>query len=119
MLIYEVNLEVDDEAKFSFAGWLPEHIKRMLEIDGFKAAYWFYRNADDEGREASGDTLWTIQYLIENRSKLDHYLNHEAEEMRKEAVDKFGEKFKASRRVLNLLSVAGMPFETEPTPASQ
>lgn len=110
MLIYEVNLAVDEEIKFKFAGWLPDHIARMLELDGFKAAYWFFRNPGDEGMPESS-VLWTIQYVVQDRARLDNYLKGKAAEMRQEAIDLFGDKFTASRRILQLLSVAGQPFD--------
>ncbi len=110
MLIYEVNLEVKEEAKFGFAGWLPGHIDKILKFEGFKAAQWFFRNHEDEGREPDGSQLWTIQYIVEDQKNLDEYLQKHAEKMRQEALDKFGDKFTASRRVLHLLSVAGADF---------
>lgn len=111
MLIYEVNLDVDDEVKFSFAGWLPEHIQAMLKIEGFQVAYWFFRKPEDEGMQDRTRTLWTIHYVIEERRHLDDYLSNKAEMMRKEAVERFGDKFIASRRILHLLSAAGQPFD--------
>jgi len=107
MLIYEVNLEVKEEAKFGFAGWLPDHIDKILKCEGFKAAQWFFRNHEEEGKDPDGSQLWTIQYIVDDQKSLDNYLKNHAEKMRKEALDKFGDKFSASRRVLHLLSVAG------------
>ncbi len=109
MLIYEVNLEVEEEISHKVAGWLLDHIEKMLENKGFKAAYWFFRRYEDEGREPAAKTLWTIQYVIEDRPDLDAYLTNKAPAMRQEAVDKFGDKMVATRRVLNLLNAIGTP----------
>jgi hypothetical protein len=111
MLIYEVNLELDEDINFKVAGWLTEHIDKMLAFKGFKVAQWFFRRPEDEGRPDTKKTLWTIQYLVEDRASLDAYLNEHAEKMRADAVNQFGDKLSANRRVLNLLSVAGLPFE--------
>ena len=111
MFIYEVNLDVDEEIKFGFAGWLTDHIQAMLTNDGFKVAYWFFRRPEDEGLSDTTKTLWTIQYVVEDRKSLDAYLSGKAEAMRKETLDRFGDKFAATRRVLNLLSAAGQPFD--------
>ncbi len=111
MLIYEVNLEVDEEVKFSVAGWLTEHIQKMLDFKGFKVAYWFFRQPEDEGLDATTKTLWTIQYVVESRASVDDFISHSAEGIRKEMTEKFGDKYKYSRRVLHLLSVAGLPVE--------
>jgi len=118
MLVYEVNLEVEPEINFAYAGWLPEHIDRMLKFNGFKAAYWFFRNPEDEGREPTDKKLWTIHYLVEDRESLDDYLRNHAKTMRQEAVEKFGTKFRSNRRILGLLSVAGFPLENETAAAS-
>jgi hypothetical protein len=109
MLIYEVNLEVEEEISHKVAGWLLDHIQQMLENKGFKAGYWFFRRFEDEGREPEAKTLWTIQYVIEDRADLEAYLTNKAAATRQEAVDKFGDKMVASRRVLNLLNAIGGP----------
>lgn len=113
MLIYEVNLEVDEQINHKYAGWLPDHIDKMLKLKGFKAAQWFFRLPQDEDAELSGKTLWTIQYIVEDRASLDDYFNNQAQQMRQESVERFGEQVKASRRVLNLYSVHGSLFEQE------
>jgi len=75
MLIYEVNLEVDDDINFKVAAWLTEHINKMLTFKGFKVAQWFFRKPEDEGRPSEKKTLWTIQYLVEDRASLDEHLS--------------------------------------------
>jgi|SRR5215470_3236553 len=114
MLIYEVNLEVEEEINYKVAGWLTEHIQQMLEFKGFKAAQWFFRQPEDEERQSANKTLWTIHYLVEDRPSLNDYFREHAERKRQEAIDKFGDKLSVSRRVLNLLSVAGLPFQDAP-----
>jgi hypothetical protein len=111
MLIYEVNIEVDQEINFKCAGWLPEQIKKILTLKGFQGAYWYFRDPKDEGREPSGKTLWTVHYLVENRQCLDEYLNQHKPAEKQEILERFGSGFAASQRVLQLLSVAGSPQE--------
>ena len=36
MVIYEVNLYVDDDAAEEMAVWLKNHIREMLAFDGFE-----------------------------------------------------------------------------------
>ena len=115
MLIYEVNLEVADEINFKVAAWLSEHINKMLTFKGFKIAQWFFRKPEDEGRDATDVTLWTIQYLVEDRPSLDEYFSQHAVKVREEAEEKFGDKLVVTRRVLQLLSVAGYPAGEGPT----
>jgi hypothetical protein len=106
MLIYEVNLEVEDDAAAAYAGWLADHIQKMLTFKGFTSAQWFFRLPEEEGREATSKKLWTVQYMVESTESLEEYFQQHAEATRKEAEDRFGGKFKAERRVLHLLSVA-------------
>lgn len=107
MIIYEVNLEIDEDVNFKFAGWLPGHMQKMIELRGFGPAYWFFRNPEDEQKD-KGKVYWTVHYVVDDRACLDDYLNNHAQRFRQEALDLFGNSFKSDRRILNLLSVAGM-----------
>ncbi len=113
MLIYEVNLEVEEEINYKVAGWLTGHIEKMLTLKGFKVAYWFFRKGEDENNQTTNKTFWTIQYVVEDRASLDVYFNNNAPQMRKEASDQFGDKIIATRRILYLLNVLGMPADLE------
>jgi hypothetical protein len=113
MLIYEVNLEVDEDINYKVAGWLSAHIEKMLTFPGFKVAYWFFRQPEDENSTVINKILWTIQYIVEDRPSLDKYLKEHAKEIRKEAHEQFGEKMQASRRVLHLLNILGSPEAVE------
>jgi hypothetical protein len=111
LLIYEVNLEVDEEINYKMAAYLQDHLQQMLTFKGFRTAYWFFRRPEDEQNPPPDTTLWTIQYVIDSRDDLDDYLSNHAEKMRGETIERFGDKFKASRRILNLLGVAGLSSE--------
>ncbi len=113
MLIYEVNLEVDESINYKVAGWLTEHVQAMLKNKGFQALQWFFRLPQDENREPDQKTLWTLQYLVEDRNCLDEYLGKE-EATNKEIREKFPDQVKVSRRILNLLRVGGPAYENFP-----
>ncbi len=113
MLIYEVNLEVEEDINYKVAGWLTEHLQKMLTFKGLKVAYWFFRKAEDEDSKVTNKTLWTIQYVVEDRPSLDAYLNEQAPQMRKEGIERFGEKMHITRRILNLLNIMGLPSKLE------
>jgi hypothetical protein len=113
MLIYEVNLEVDEAVNFRCAGWLPERIQKMLEFKGFKTAYWYFRRPEDEGRESGGKTLWTIHYVVENRPSLDEYFAQHKAQLQQEMTERFGDSFACSERVLQILSVVGFPEDSQ------
>lgn len=99
MLIYEVNLALNQEIESEYLAWLKGHIERMLQIPGFTRANLY----QEKGNEAkSGVSRWVVQYSVENEMLLDLYLNTQAPEMRAEGVRLFGEKFSATRRILEV-----------------
>ena len=104
MLIYEVNLTVDGETAPRYSSWLREHIREMLEVDGFEAAVW-YTTSDDgdtvpEPDEPTGDRAWTVQYQVRDRDALQSYFTEHAEEMREQSAQQFGDHVAADRRIL-------------------
>jgi hypothetical protein len=101
MLIYEVNLSVNSEIAADYAQFLKHHIPEVVQVGGFTKADWFERRASDEGlSNTEGRTLWTIHYHVASREALDRYLREHAPKMRAEAVDRFGDRFQATRRIL-------------------
>lgn len=104
MLLYEVNLTVDGSEAARFSSWLREHIRTMLEIDGFEAAAWYLRSDDGETvppkDEPAGPRTWTIHYQVRGREALQAYFDQHAEEMRGQATHMFGDHVSAERRIL-------------------
>jgi hypothetical protein len=104
MLIYEVNLTVDGEVAPRYSSWLREHIREMLDLDGFEAAVW-YASSDDgdtapEPDEPTGDRTWTVQYQVRDRDALQTYFDEHAEEMRRDGAQQFGDHVATDRRIL-------------------
>lgn len=97
MLIYEVNLTVATEVAADYKSWLQDHIKELLEIDGFHAAKLYERDADEAG--GNGE-CWTVHYFLEDRAALNNYFDNYAAAMRDDGIKRFGGKFSATRRVL-------------------
>ena len=99
MLIYEVNLSVDADIANEYASWLREHIREMLQGDGFESAAWY--TPDDQAGDQSGDQRhWTVHYHVSDRKHLQDYLEHRAEAMRTSGLERFEGRFQADRRVL-------------------
>ncbi len=94
MVIYEVNLRIENEVAEDAAVWLRRHIRQMLGMEGFRRATWYFRNSDADCQQ------WTMVYQVENWRHLERYLETEANAMRKEASDRFGDRIQADRRVL-------------------
>ena len=113
MLIYEINIEINEDINYKVAGWLSGHIEKMLAFKGFKIAYWFFRKPEDENSTSTNKTLWTIQYIVEDRPSLDEYLKEHAEHMNKEIDNQFPEKINTNSRILYLLNILGSPDALE------
>lgn len=97
MVVYEVNLVVDTAIAEAFRAWLPEHVADLLALPGFESAEIF---ALDEPVPAAGTVGLCVQYRLRDRAALDAYLCDQAGPMRAAAVARFGDHFRATRRVL-------------------
>ena len=104
MLIYEVNLTVNGDAASRYSSWLREHIREMIELDGFEAAVWYASTEDGdtvpEPDEPTGDRAWTVQYQVRDRQALQAYFDEHAQEMREQSTQQFGDHVTADRRIL-------------------
>ena len=94
MVIYEVNLAVDNDVAEAFAVWLREHIRAMLAFDGFDHAVWYQR---DPG---GGRQHWSVHYHVDSGRALTAYFEHHAAAMRQDGLARFGGRFDADRRIL-------------------
>jgi hypothetical protein len=101
-LIYEVTLVIKREIAEPFDSWLANHIEEMLDIPGFLKAKVFALEDDEEGRARR-----VTQYFLESENHLEQYFAGQAEQMRQSGVDRFGDQFSASRRVLRQSDIAG------------
>lgn len=102
---YEVNLVPDASIAAEFDVWLTEHVHDMLRLPGFKRAT--IRHAEDDGR-----LVRSVAYVLKDRAALDAYLREHAPRMRQAGVDRFGDRFEATRRILDAgetLTPTGLP----------
>jgi hypothetical protein len=93
---YEVNLVPEPGIEDEFDEWLDAHVVEMLSLPGFLTAV--VRRSEGPG---SGEIQRTVQYELRDRAALDAYLRDHAAEMRQHGIDRFGERFRATRRVLD------------------
>lgn len=91
---YEVAISfVNPSIRDDYIRWLSErHIAEVLQFDGFVSAELLHEYAS---------TSLVVQYLLESPSVFDEYNKSEtARRLRSEAIEKFGNAFTATRRVL-------------------
>lgn len=95
MLIYEVNLQIQPSIYAAYRQWLTLHIQQVLQFSGFQKAEVFeYKEAD------SNSKCLCVHYHVAALENLQHYLDHHATALRQDAIDQFGDKFQANRRIL-------------------
>lgn len=97
MVVYEVNLRVEREIAGPYLAWLKDHVAEMLGLPGFLSARIF------EAEGPAEDPAWSIQYHMESRQALEDYFSRYALVMREKGLKAFGNRFSASRRILNLV----------------
>ncbi|MFO2625241.1 DUF4286 family protein [Legionella pneumophila serogroup 1] len=95
MVIYEVNLIIEEEVYSQFQFWLKEHAKEMLQFPGFIQAHIL----KPENEDTQTEKKLTVQYQVENKSFLTNYFNQFAVKMREEGLKHFKDKFSAERRI--------------------
>ncbi len=96
-ILYEVNLFVERDIEVSYRAWLIQHIAEILTLPGFLDA----KSFDVEQGDNADVVAISVQYRLESRQALDNYFEHDAPRLRADGITKFGDGFKATRRVLS------------------
>lgn len=91
-LVYEVRLTVDPDILRAFDRWLDEHVRAMIALPGFYDARIIHADPTPDGR---GRRL--VRYRLRDRAALDDYLRHHSEAMRRDGIERFGDRFSAER----------------------
>jgi len=99
-LIYEVTLTIERDIAEPFDQWLAEHVEDMLDLPGFVSARVFEMDDDDEGYARR-----VTHYYLESENHLEQYFADNASDMRQSGIDRFGDRFRASRRILRQTEV--------------
>ena len=95
-VVYEVNLDLERAIADEYRGWLRQHVAQMLALPGFISAQVF----DVLEPAAEGRIAYCVHYRLRDAAALADYLRHHAARMRQEGIARFGDRFRASRRVL-------------------
>jgi antibiotic biosynthesis monooxygenase (ABM) superfamily enzyme len=96
-VIYEVTLSVDRAIEAEYRNWLDEHIRQMRALPGFTAAVLYDVL---EPAPPAGQFTVCVRYRVHDQATLDLYLSEHAPRMRADGATRFGDRFRASRRVL-------------------
>ncbi len=104
-VVYEVTLEVDPSIVVAYDTWLEGHMRRVLEQEGFESGHVF--RSDEPS--ADGWQRRVVHYHVRSAADLERYLDQAAPKLRSEGAERWGERFRASRRVLTPKSELATP----------
>ena len=107
---YEVSLSVNSEIIPVYLKWLKAHVIEMLSFPGFENAV-ILDQMDPVITEEQHTLI--VQYRLKDTNTFETYLQTQAKRMRKEGLERFGDKVKAVRR-LSLITEEMLP---EPSPS--
>ncbi len=93
--IYEVKVEVETAIAADYAIWLKGHIDEIVVAAGFTKAELF--TLEDP---PLGYSVWVTHYHALNRAQIDSYLKTLAPRFRTDGLNRFGNRFRAERRIL-------------------
>jgi hypothetical protein len=103
VIVYEVNLFVRSELEAAFRAWLPRHVEQILALPGFTGARILER---EQPPAEAGELALCVQYELSDAAALDAYLREHAARMRGDGLARFGDGFRAERRVLRTIDAA-------------
>ena len=100
MLIYNVTVKTDHSISSAWLQWMKEeHIPEIIATGCFtKATILRLLEIDD----SEGPTH-AVQYFAESKALYNRYIQKYADELRKKAIEKWGEKFIAFRSVMQVV----------------
>ncbi|MEL1263117.1 DUF4286 family protein [Pseudoxanthomonas putridarboris] len=96
-VIYEVVLDVEAGLLPEYGPWLRHHVAEMTALPGFTGARVYEQR---EPAPEPGRAVFCVHYCLRDRAALDDYLRAHAERMRADGQQRFGGRFRASRRIL-------------------
>ena len=99
MIVYEVNLFVRKAIAAEYRVWLDAHVQEILALPGFLGAEVFERR---EPAPSEGELVLCTQYRLRDAAALDDYLREHAPRLRADGLARFGDGFRAERRVLEI-----------------
>lgn len=101
MIIYNVTINIDESVHDKWLSWMKQkHIGDVLATGKFLKAKLVKVLVEEE----MGGITYSVQYFAESKAKLDSYYTEDADRLRQEGLQLFGDKMLAFRTELEVLS---------------
>lgn len=101
MIIYNVTINIDESIHDKWLSWMQQkHISEVLATGKFIKAKLVRVLVQEE----MGGVTYSVQYYAENKEKLQSYYVEDAERLRREGLELFGDKMLAFRTELEVIS---------------
>ena len=97
MIVYEVNITAQRRIESAYRAWLEEHVREILALPGFADAEVFERVEPAAGAD---EFVLCVHYRLVDAAALANYLAEHAPRLRADGVARFGDAFRAERRIL-------------------
>jgi antibiotic biosynthesis monooxygenase (ABM) superfamily enzyme len=99
-VIYEVNLFVRRAIEREYRDWLDAHIREILTLPGFLGAELFDVT---EPAPAADEFALCVRYHLRDETTLQNYFREHAPRLRADGVARFGDNFRAERRIMTAI----------------
>ena len=100
MYIYNVTLSIDKSIHKEWLEWIHHHIPEVLATGKFISAKLTQVLIEEE----MDGVTYSIQYTADSREDLDSYYKEDADRLRKDGMQKFGDKMLAFRTELKIVN---------------
>lgn len=100
MIVYEVSVAIDPDIREAYMAWLRGHVAEIVTLPGFGGADVF---EVVDPAQADGGAQVCMQYRLHDAAALDAYLREHAPRLRADGIARFGERMRATRRVMRPL----------------
>ena len=105
MIIYNVTINIDESIHKEWLLWIKEHIPLVLATGKFMDAKLTKVLVKDQD-----EVTYSVQYRAFSRESLDAYYKEDADRLRNDGFNKFGDKMLAFRTELEIIDEYSINF---------
>lgn len=106
MIIYNVTSNIDASIHDQWLAWIKEHIAHVLATGHFTEA----KLTKVLIEEQEGSVTYSVQYRAKSRVALDNYYRYDADKLRQQTFQAFGDKVLSFRTELEVIDEFTVKF---------